>query len=563
MRKFSELSASDARGLINTPEHFQENEDFYNGEHWRDGEGFADTIPPPASLASQTIKKGIARIFVSENIIREIVKRRTDGVMARTPKWEFIRAEPGTESSEARQEIQDDEISIPMRKWWNTREIHNLMKEAIRISSLHGCAVLRIYIPPALLPEASGGAVSVRFSSIEEALDLIYIEVVAPDRAVVHTDPYSMQQVGAVHFESPSFTDVVSRETAEGIFEDSFGDFAELTYLDDGETVHAIVFDAGERKQVEYDLRGRLLMYCTKNALLVTEQIRQLQRTINTTLTHMAFNNRETNFQQRVFFNGQPPGSVVKDPDTGEDRFVVEVVERGANRDLWVKGLETEDSEGSVRLESPSMEVIDPSDPNGYIRSIAEYRRGLYREAKQLHIELIKDATSTGEARLQAIADFVQDLLDMKEVADPIGRWVLETVYALAQNLAGRPVHRDVKADFSTVINVGPIPQEVRRVIVEEVKAGLKSRFTAMTEIGIEEPETEMQRIRDDISYRLELLKLKVEIYDSLLASGIGEEAARIMAGFTDEEREQLADQEEQIEPAEFASNGRGSQAGG
>lgn len=537
MHSFSELDLFTSKTIVGNakPEYFEENHDFYKGDHWRKGDGFSDPVPPPANAISTTVVKGIQRIFVAANHVRECTKRRTDGVLARAPKWEFVRRVSNKERSESNSETHEDlalpDITLPMRTWWEMRDVHTVIKDAITEASLSDDAVLRIYIPPGRLSEGQ----TLDVDTPEEALEHIYVDVLSLEQATVYTDRWSMREVGIALFAGPKYGDPVPENGQRALV----SDYAEVTYVTkEGMTVHRLVFSDGrEAQQASYDLGGRMLMINVGKILLITEQIRALQRAINTTLTHMALNNRETNFQQRIYLNAQPPGTIEVDKETGQITVKVEQFERGADTDQFIKGVEVEHIDGDVEVLTPDLKVINPTDPRGYTETIAEYRRNLYREGKQLHIELIKDATSTGEARQQAVADFTQDLVDVKKVADKVGKWILETVWAMAVQLAtGKVIDDDIKAQFDSLITIGPIANDLRRILVEENKAGLKSRLTAISESGVENPEEEMRRIADDIEYKLLIAELRAKAIGAFTNAGVDLESAARLIGMNEEE---------------------------
>ena len=539
MISFDKISVSDAKSLLSVPSYYDENRAFFDGDHWQKGKGFADKIAPPDAAEFTVVKEGLERIFVPENHIREIVKRRTDGVLARTPRWEYVRKSDDPDTP--REDLLLPKVTTPVKKWFADREAHSKLKDLIDEGSLQSTGMLRLYIPPARLGDIDN------IRSPEEALDLIYVDVVQRSVGKVYTDTFAMRDIGVINFRGPAFTDVVSAETNTSQNQSRLGEYVEVTYVnpDTGRTQHKLLFnDERPEQSTDYDLGGRLLMYEIDEMLLISEPIKQLQRTINTTRTHMALNNRETNFQQRIFLNAQPPGTVIVDPETGKKTLQVEAVPRGADKDMWIVGVEQERMDGSPEYKDPRLEVINPTDPRGYIESAGELRRGLYREAKQLHIELIKDATSTGEARMQAAADFEQDLNDVKGILDAAGKWLLETVWMLAQNLAGKTPDNEIEADFDCHITLGPVPVERMRAQIELKTARLMSTYTAMNRNGIINPEAEMQRIRDEETYQLEIKKLKIEVLSVLQRAGIETEQAAELAGFSPDERKLLVEVE-------------------
>jgi hypothetical protein len=87
--------------------------------------------------------------------------------------------------------------------------------------------------------------------------------------------------------------------------------------------------------------------------------------------------------------------------------------------------------------------------------------------AHQLHVLIGKDATASGESRKQARAEFAASLETSKAAVDEVGRWLLETVLALAAAIAGVPGHYEsLRCEFGCMVDAGPLTADEEAQIV-------------------------------------------------------------------------------------------------
>lgn len=493
MTTFDKMGITEATQVVgdNKFEDFDSNNDFFEGDHWQRGSGFLDDVPPPSHLATSTIETGLARIFATENVIRQVVKRRVDGILSSAPK---IIANRGA----GKDRKQDADIQLAIAEWIRKRKINEKLRALVRMATLHDKAYLRI-----IVPEGRTASMS-RVSDPIEALDLIFVDAVGRDQAAIHVDPRTLGEC-AVYTYSVDLFDVRDPALKSSITPKT--NRAEISYVDmgTGETVFRVVDNtsgansAPEISERRLHLRGNVMLIEVCGLLLVTETVRRQQKAIGTTRTHMMVNNKATDWQRRVFFNAQPPGSIIKDPVSGEEITVDDSsLASLPGTDLYLRGISEETADGE-RIKDPSMKVIDPGTVERFRQSEASNRQGILRECHQLHVELGDDATSTGEARAQAMEDFEKDLKHVKGELDDAGARLLDTVWALANWMAGKDIKDDdVSFVFDSLITIGHIDNDRRRVSMEEVRTMLISRSTAVAERGIEDPEAEMLLIDSD-----------------------------------------------------------------
>lgn len=498
-KKFDELLASDVNAQVQLGkfEAQAENDQFYDDDHWQGGVGFVDQTPPPSHLATATIKTGIARVFTPENLIKQVVRRRISGVLGSSPKISVTKS--GSE--------QDKEIQLAIADWFRKKCVLDALKRLVRYGSLHDKAYLRIIIPEgraAMLEKAKGDP--------KKVLNLLYVDVVTRESATVYTDPTTMGKIGMYVYSLPDNQpkDPATKKKYPGSGNSVWG---EVSYVDfaTGDTILRVIPPDGSDESVQetrLPIGERILMYEVKDLLLITETVRQQQRSVNTTRTHMMINNKATDWQRRIFFNAQPPGSLIEDPTSGEKIAVTaNTISSIPGTDTYLQGI-VEDTPDGERIKDPSGMVIDPGGVQRFVESEAAHRRGLLRDVHQLHTELGDMATSTGESREKAMDDYKGDLQSVAAEIDDAGQWLLETVWELARHLSGSK-EQDVSFRFEALINTGHIDNDRKRANLEEVGAGIISRATAAAERGIEDPESEMILIEAD-DYQRSLMVAKM-----------------------------------------------------
>lgn len=546
---FETLDAAGAHSRIESVAFWSENDLFFEGDHWQDGKGLADTLPPPDFFATQTVKSGLARIFTSENHIKECVNRRVNGVISLPPQINVTSPKIQEKANESIgsggvqgqlktvPDLEDEgqrimKIRSALSNWFVEKGMLDVIGEAIENACLHDRAMFRILVPEGVLESLST-------SDPVEALDAISVEVLSASQSVTIEDPRTRAKCFIYAFDDEVTTDPVDPNRDDKTNE--YVQRAEVSYVDTttGMTVLKALATGEDDDIAKIPLRGCETMYEIDNLLLITETVRSQQKAVNTTRTHMVHHNKATDFQQRIFLNAQPLGTEILDPDTGDRVLVTEDTTRKPDTDLWLHGTEEETADG-VRVKDPSVIIHEPGSVQRFLDSEGQSRRGIYRDCHQLHIELSDDSTSTGQARIQAMADFHQDLKRVKRKTDKAGRWMLKTVWALAEYLAGVETSSDLRFTFSSTVTLGQIDTDSRRALVEENNAGLISRESAMMERGIESPLAEMQILESDPSYRLKRATDIANIIKILTDAGSSLESAAGFAGLSDKQIEDL-----------------------
>jgi hypothetical protein len=478
---FDTMSMPDVLKLLSarTTSWYQTNRRLYAGDHWLDGTGWFGPQPAATDAASRDVLVEIKRGFVSSNKIKETVDRHTNGVLGREPAWSLTvrRGLDEGEVPSADEQTLIDEAEAALTAWWDVRGPHQDLQQAMVATLLAGRSSLRVYVLPGEL-DADG---RVPAGDMQEQLARIYLDTADPSQATVHSDRATKQSLGI---------DVEQDGEATRI---------ELCYRDGAETVLRILrSDATTIDETRLQLGGRLTMYEVVRPHLVTDQVRQAQALLNLALTMLQRNVVLGGFLERVILNAQLPGSYVDDTTVpGGKRFVPAPMKVGAASLNALAGIPIEDEEGNVRgYTSPSVVYKDPV----AVQTFEDTRRiaalTIYEETHQLHTAISGDAVTSGESRRQAMADFVTDLRLSASRIEAAGRWLLETVLAMAAHFAGTPGrYEGLRAVFDCRVDPGPLSADELRIIMDLYNADLRSRETAMSATGVDDVDAEQTRI--------------------------------------------------------------------
>jgi hypothetical protein len=566
-KAFDELSETDASGLIQPPADFDEVYDFvYTGDHWRAGGGFVGptTASERSEAESAAVRTGWSRRFVSENVLGETAKRARDVVAGKEPHWSAELARPLSEAEEedadklpAEDRAALEEADGAMAEWWDGRHgitleagerrkvtVHGAVKAFALGIKAFGRAGLRIRIPHGRLQEEERTVIEngverrtvARVLAVDtprEALRHIFAECILPDIGRLYTAPDTMYDLGVI-----SYSDTDEIDTSKQVR------YAELTYLDyategvppfgqdRGEplTVLRILQSSGEARggtakpaeqafdEWRFDLGGRLLYHEGLHERTATTQMLELQKALNTEATELAIVLDQEGFPEVILMNTLGPGTWVKDETTGREKFVAAPYSRGPGKRSFFMGEPVMDETGAARgYTSPSVHQLQAADVEGYLKAMDARRRAMLRQSRQSWVEITDDAAASGESRVQALMDFLEEARDFKAVIDGALKWLLETVWALACDLAGDPAaSRQTRFVADCKITVPFIPAALRDAILKERMEGLRSDETAMTDLGIEDVEAEKARIAESDRQKMTARKTQAEIVGAL-----------------------------------------------
>jgi len=460
------------------------NQLFYTGDHWQDGQGWSGPLLEATHALYNEILLEIQRGFVSKNTIKEIVDRHKDGVVGREPMWNMALRRPLAENEEptADEKTLIDEAEALLTDWWDNRKAHKTIQDAATTLLWAGRGVLRLFVPPGeledgLIPQAD----------LQTSVDRLYLDDPEPDQATVHTDKRTMQDIGVY------------------LYQEDEQERAELVYLDGGgNTVIRIVGRETDEDDAEplftLPLSGHLTLFEMERETLVTEQIRQLQKSQNLALTMLQRNVIQGGFLERTFFNAQLPGREIDDPYAPDGKkFVPDALYVGPGATNFLSGVVTEDEQGRQVVANPSVTYRDPVPVTTFRETKEEMYRCILEEAHQLHATISGDAVAAADSRKQARQDFEQSLRDTRTELENAIRWLLETVLAMAATFSGQPGYFDTLRAVATCrLELGPISADDQRVAAELVEKKVISRETAMSRVGVDDVDAEKTKIEEE-----------------------------------------------------------------
>lgn len=472
---------------------------FYKGDHWQMGMAWGGPVPDQATTKPDDAKRfmdKIMQLFTSANIIAEVSERHVDSVFGKVPSWNFLPlAAKAGDDEQADADPLVAEIEAALVNWLDKRKAHQYLLQAAYEYAVCGVGMVRLFIPPGLLAEGVNGGKAIPAGlSLEEALDLVYIEHIDPSRAGAGWDRNTMSEAAFMHWdESVQIqTGTQTRMRTELQYtERSAGGKKKLTTV---KTWTLTQLDG----TIQLDLGGELLMRQMFNPHpLVTQQVMQMQKAANFALTAMGNNNANAGFLERIITNAQPPGQYVKKEGSQKEEFIPTAYKAGAGSTTWLQGHPISNDEGvTTGFTEPKVVFRDPSSPEAYKASLDEYRQGIYLEVKQGHVLAQGDGGISGASRIQMRADFEASLRDTKVEAEATYRWILGVLAKLGAIFSGSPGKYDtLRVATKAAIDTGPLTDAERTAILEQYKEGVRSRESTMELLGIEDPDAEWQRI--------------------------------------------------------------------
>lgn len=470
------LTERDARTV--TPPSIQS---YYDGDHWQSGAGWVGPRPQSKDPEYAQVLAEIALAFVSSNKIREVLDRHMHGVIGREPNWGVTLSRPLADGEEPTQEEQAliDEATAALTSWWDTRRMLDEMQDAIIALLLLGRSSARLFVPPGKTVALEGRTTVADVDTLALAFDYLYLNRPSPDAAGIITDEDTQDKASVYLYER------------KGV------QYAEISYVDDGQTVLAIV-DGTQTQGVTLALGGLLWLYEMEAPALFTDPLRRLQDQLNMALTMQGRNVIQGGFLERTILNGQMPGEWVADSSvTGGRRFVPSTVKFGSGTTNYVAGVATRDAQGNVTsIMNPSVVYRDPVSPQTFIMSVDSLKTLILEEAHQLHAQMSGDATASGKSRIEARAEFATSLRKTKTALDGLGRWLIETSLRIAAHFAGQPNRYDgLRGLFECRIDTGPLSAEEVNLVIAQHEAGLIDLEEAMMRIGVDDPAAMRARV--------------------------------------------------------------------
>lgn len=494
------------------------NKKYYQGDHWQDGEGWVGPAPAEGTTDRSTVLGLIQKSFVSKNAIREVVDRHADALLARVDSsWYFVPAifttgvgtsaattvvdttEPegdsptnpdapsptadGTtpEPSPAEQLIMD--ITPVITRWWDRRDVVSVITSAAHNMLWSGRGGIRLFIPTGKL---INGQIP-PFDTLEEFLELIYLEAPDPDQAATVLDRPTMEEVYVNYFME---TDPTTRMRYR---------YSEIAFVDWATGLTVIKIESDNPNQatamITIDLNRQNIFFEMKRQPLVTDSVISLQKLLNKALTMLSRNVDVGGFMERVILNADIPGEWKM--VGGKKRFVPQPIDVGPARTTVLSSQVIQDDEGRNVALPVDIRYRDPVKTDTFQNTRQEAYTAILEETEQTFALLSADAFASGDARIQARASFATSLSKSKPQVDGLVAWLLNTVLQMAATFSGDPnKYQSIRAVSDLRPDTGPLTPQERTVVINTYKAGLISRETAMVILGVSNPDEELAKIK-------------------------------------------------------------------
>jgi len=485
---------------------------YFDDDAWQDGQGWVGPRPAKGSDGYISIIEEIETGLVWQNCVKEVVVRHRNALIGQEPLWSitprrtlgFLPSEENpdvlvqeTPTDEEQQLITEAETVL--LGWWETREALSLLQDACDALLQATRAPMRLFIPPGKLDE--DGKLDAP-ETLADALKLLYLDVPSRKQATVFIVPDTQGHIGVYTYD---------HKTLEGGKLTAAEQRAEVHEIDEnGQTIIRLLGASDEQQESQpYELAGNLGIFEMKRKRFIGSSFNSLQAALVMTMTMMTRNAVQGGFLERIFKNAAMPGKFKINTTTGEEEFKAEPYKTGPGTTNYLVGLEIRNEKGEVTgYTQPDVQFRDPVDPESFLKTKQELYESMLQEVDQLHTIISRDATASGESRLQAAAEFLKSLNKTKTQIEMAGRWMLETALAFASDLAGTPGRfAELRAQFQCRLDVGPISSELQR-LAKELATGddpLISIETAMQRIGIDDPSAELVLIEQRQAKKREL----------------------------------------------------------
>lgn len=494
-------------------------------DHWQGGDGWIGPKPMGTDEGSSVVMAELERAFISYNAINEILERHVTSVIGDAPNWDFTVRRPlkGDGKLTPAEEGQIDEVGAALSTWWKDRKVHQKLQLFTRDLLWASRSTLRLYIPQGYLVteiDASTGEqyMLAKAATFEDALEMIFLDHPAPEDSTVFIDPATQRWLGITAYQVFNSQWVTSGPK-----------IIEMTYLDENDQTVIRRTSPNDSATVVFDLGGRLTMWeSTRVSPLITRPVVEAQRALNLALSMLPRNVVTGGFLERVLLNAQLPGTWILNDKGERVGFKPSSYKTGAGTTNFVQGTEFIDVDGNTRLMTPDIKWRPPSD-TAPTQSAADFHYvQILREGKQVHILANAQAGDSGWSKEQARTDFGTSLGLTSPEVESAGAWLLETVVAFAELLSNSPglYTKELKAQFSCQLNLGPLSPEDRAQNVAEVNANLLSIETAMERNGIEDVAAEQAKIASQPNAQQSLLTWQATTLDNLVAAGFPIEIA-------------------------------------
>ncbi len=472
---------------------YQANRQFFNGDHWQNGDGWVGPLPQDNEHYQAHLAK-LRRVFTPENLFKETVRRHAQGVAGKAPFWSLTvkRALPEGEEITTDEQLLISEATSWLTQWMEKQKVRKVLQSAIRLLLIgdvgDDCQVgLRFFIPN------KDGKVSI--VTEKEACDVLRIAIVEP------------------HLISETIDDLGKKTL---FYRESVSDHESVTTS--VKVVKGKTIIQRDDEEISLELGGQSIAYLLRSSKFFDDCTRQLQKQLNKSLTMMSKGQDSAGFLERVITDGRiAPGATFGPGQVNE-----------------VHGLRWRDEMGREQRTAPRYQVNQPIDPVTFIKAQSEYRTSFLRSVNQLHALITGDATTSGESRKQALSDYLVSLLETAMEVELAGTWLLNAALAAMSYITGQKgKYNGLRVIFTAQIYMGPVSSSEIKAAIDLLGGGIISREEAMKRVGITDIDSELEQQSRETSNSIEHKRKIAEIL-RILKDVVGIDGALEYLGIQD-----------------------------
>jgi hypothetical protein len=438
----SKAVKSDDVGRTRSPQRLH---DYSHGEQWGNGTYWKGRRPKASSEGTSDLTE-VRKLFTQDDQLGPALNRLVAGMLARDPEWDAERVTPAATAT-ARPDGQDAqatgattageteatdaelvEVVEALSTWHEDANLHGTLKDAAYGMLAQGRGFLRINIPREYALQGlarEGGA-----TDLVSALELIHIHFVDATQAGVLIDEHG-RQVG-YYYAYDEVTDGRTRHLIElhspEFIETYLWESNELTLISEeggGDTPN-LLYDPLRLRRPHY----QMLALERDGGSALTLSSLDKQDALNVSWTNLRRNDDLAGFRSLILFNADEPVD-----EEGKPTYY----RMGPSLVQNIRGvpLKVDASGNPEQVASPSALVVDPVDPDTFLKTIEALRLAILAEFDQTWTLADAKAVS-GDSKKESRAAFEKRL---SLEAPPIDRalaWALDTTYRLACKLAGQ-----------------------------------------------------------------------------------------------------------------------------
>lgn len=393
-----------------------------------------------------------------------------------------------------------DEIETLLGEYWNTEGLAEIMISAFEHRLAGGRGALHVYLPRKfrkVIKLDSGETVSaVNVEDIQAAFKALKVEFVKPEQARMLDDEGDKFTV--LRYE---IRDDYDTEQKTKVIEFSFVDDEGMTFigvLKENSSTSGLPAAGSSELSQAIDLDENTTLFEMVGEPYITEQVFKLNQGVNLALTCGGFNIVDNGFGEMVLTNVDLETETVPDPDAENGvREVPKRIIRGGGAVNNFTGVSTVNLEtAQEQILTPGVHFREPSSMQTFMDGKDMYYSAALEELGQKYALISGDATASGEARIQAMADFYLRVRKYKSEVDRVGGWLLTTLLRFASVLCGRQEEfKNVSVIFDSKIKIGNFSASERDTVLKMQAAGVISMETCRVLLEIEDPKLEEELI--------------------------------------------------------------------